>query len=543
MISRLQLRSLSDQLGSNETHDRGWIYNSLGVQPIINCTGTRSSFGGSNPSPMVEQAMIAAGDAFVDMDELAEGVGKYIARLTAAEWGIVTAGSVAALALATAACIAGNEPIAMTRLPNCDGLKNRVLIPRSHRFPYDSVIRVVGADLVPFDGLEPLTALASSACMLCFLGRAEQTGDAISLEAIRERVGALPIVVDAAGLSPGNPDPWLSRGATLAIYSGGKYLRGPQSTGLLIGSEQLARAAWANGPPHFSLGRAMKVGKEEIVGALVALEAWLNPSLRATDEKRWLRLLSTIASNLSSDLFRVSVHPSARSALTPRLKVSWVDERITADEIVARMVREFRIQLPDFYSSENAIVIDPFNITDDEQAGLVGRSLDKLFRNLHSEVKDGFEATPPQPYECFAGFWSSTADFAGRVEEHSMELTQERDTISGVYRGDVFDVSIKGFATGNVLRLIAKRHADQMEGYYCFEGRLRDGHIEGIVRLGAATQDLRSPSLCKQFGNAAWTATPLSSENGRRLSQKKQRNILQEIKCGGSDATVSGDCA
>lgn len=536
-----QTRSLSDQLRSNEKQRRGWIYDALGVQPIVNCAGTRSSFGGSNPIPIVDRAMKAAGEAFVDMDELAEGVGRYIAQLTGAEWGVVTAGSVAALALATAACIAGNEPVAMTRLPKSGGLKKRVLIPRAHRFPYESAISIVGAELVPFDSLEDLATLAESACMICLLGRVEAADGNMFLEAMRERVGHMPIVVDAAGLSPGKPDPWLSRGATLAIYSGGKYLRGPQSTGLLIGSEQLARAAWANGPPHLSFGRAMKVGKEEIVGAVVALEAWLTPSLRANDEQKWLRLLGTIASNLSPDLFHVSIQPPNWSALTPRLKVFWVDERIAAVEIVARMLHDFRIQLPDFCSSENVVLIDPFNIVDDEQAHLVAKSLDTVLRNLQSEVENDAVSAGPKAHESFAGLWSSTLTFAGRVEEHAMELTQEGAAISGVYRGDVFDGSITGRANGNELNLVAKHDTDLMEIYYCFEGHLRVGRIEGIAQLGAATPELRSPSLCKQFGNARWTARPSSAARGWR-PPPIQRDIHQEIKCGGPDANVPGDC-
>ncbi len=450
--------------------------------------------------------MKAAAEAFVDMDELAEGVGSYIARLTGAEWGIVTAGSVAALALATAACIAGNEPIAMTRLPKSDGLKNRVLIPRAHRFPYDSVIAAVGAELVAFDSLEDLAALAESACMICLLGRAEVADSEMSLEAICGRARHIPIVVDAAGLSPGKPDPWLSRGATLCIYSGGKYLRGPQSTGLLIGSEQLVRAAWANGPPHLSFGRAMKVGKEEIVGAVVALEAWLTPSLRAKDEKQWLRLLGTIASNLSPELFRISIQPSTWSVLTPRLTVHWLDERISAEEIITRMLRDFRIRLPDFYSSEHIVLIDPFNILDDAQAHLVARSLNTVMRELQSEIENAPEVVGPNVNKLFSGPWTSIVNFAGRVEEHAMELTQEAATISGCYRGRVFDGSITGFAIGNEIHLVARHQVDQMEIYYCFEGRLREGCIEGVARLGAATPELRSLSLCKQFGNAAWTA-------------------------------------
>ncbi|MBS7705584.1 hypothetical protein [Chelatococcus asaccharovorans] len=506
MTSDRQFSSLCEQLKSRESARRGWIYEALGVRPIINCAGTRSSFGGSNPTALVMNAMKAAGEGFVDMDELAEGVGRYIARLIGAEWGIVTAGSVAALALSTAACIAGNEPVAMTRLPKTGALKNRVLIPQTHRFPYDSVMTTVGAELVPFESLDALEKAAETACMVCFLGRAEATDRKMSLEEIRRRVGHLPIVVDAAGLSPGTPDPWLSRGATLAIYSGGKYLRGPQSSGLLVGSERLARAAWANGPPHLSFGRSMKVGKEEIIGAVVALEAWLTPSLRATDERRWYRLLKTIVSDLPADLFRASIQPSTWWALTPRLQIGWDDSRVKADQVVARMLRDFQIQLPDFHTNKNVVVIDPFNIVDHEQARLVSGSLTSVFRDLQSEIGNKRRAAGREPDRIFSGSWNSVVTFAGRIEEHAIELMQKREEISGVYRSTTFETPVKGYTRGDDIYLLVKYQVDQMELHYHFEGRRCEDRIKGVVHLGGSPRELRSPSLFRQFGDAEWNA-------------------------------------
>src|SRR3974377_476960 len=116
----------------------------LGVRPFIYFCGVRTMHGGSLMLPQVRDAMAAASRQFVNLDELMEAAGQRLAELTGAEWGIVTCGSAAAVALGTAACVAGNDPVKMLRLPFTEGMVNRVIIPNSQRFPYDQAVRMIG---------------------------------------------------------------------------------------------------------------------------------------------------------------------------------------------------------------------------------------------------------------------------------------------------------------------------------------------------------------------------------------------------------------
>ncbi|WP_176721892.1 PLP-dependent transferase [Bradyrhizobium sp. LMTR 3] len=231
---------------SERDHTRGWIYRKVGVEPFIQCAGVRTIYGASNPSDEVIAAMNAAAEAFVDLDELADAAGKRLAELTGAEWGVITAGTASTLTLATAACIAGNNPELMLRLPDTSGLRNKVLIPCDQRFSYEQAIRAAGGKIVSIGSTQELTqAFDGSVAMICMLGRME----AASVLPIRSllplaRAHGVPILVNAAGLSPGKPDRWIKYGADLVVYAGGKYIRGPQSTAIVLGSERLCKAIW-----------------------------------------------------------------------------------------------------------------------------------------------------------------------------------------------------------------------------------------------------------------------------------------------------------
>ncbi len=133
-------------------------YLALGVRPIINCCAVRTLHGGSLMLPQVKEAMAEAARQFVNLDELMEAAGQKLAELTQAEWGMVTCGSAAAMALATAACIAGNDPVKMLRLPFTDGMVNRVIMLRNQRFAYDQAIRMVGTHIVEIETIADLDA-------------------------------------------------------------------------------------------------------------------------------------------------------------------------------------------------------------------------------------------------------------------------------------------------------------------------------------------------------------------------------------------------
>src|SRR3954447_19474694 len=204
-------------------------YRALGVRPFINCCSVRTMHGGSLMLPQVREAIDSASRRFVNLDELMEAAGGRIAELTGAEWGVVTCGSAAAGALGTAACVAGNDPVKMVRLPFTDGMVNRVIIPRMQRFAYDQAVRMIGCHIVEIDTREKLDrALDEPVAMVCLLGKQEHLSS-VRLEEIASvcKLRGIPIMIDAASEHIERPSPWLRRGADLVVYSGGKFLRGP----------------------------------------------------------------------------------------------------------------------------------------------------------------------------------------------------------------------------------------------------------------------------------------------------------------------------
>src|SRR5436190_18459427 len=175
-------------------------YRALGVRPFINCCSVRTMHGGSLMLPEVRAAMDAASRQFVNLDELMDAAGRRIAELTGAEWGIVTCGSAAAVALGTAACVAGNDPVKMLRMPFTDGMVNRVIIPRQQRFAYDQAVRMIGCHIVEINTRAELDqALEQPVAMVVLLGKQEHLSG-VRLEEIAAVVHprGIPIMVDAA---------------------------------------------------------------------------------------------------------------------------------------------------------------------------------------------------------------------------------------------------------------------------------------------------------------------------------------------------------
>ena len=353
-------------------------YLALGVRPFINCCSVRTVHGGSLMLPQVREAMAAASRWFVNLDELMEAAGRRLAELTGAEWGIVTCGSAAAVALGTAACVAGNDPVKMLRLPFTDGMVNRVVIPRTQRFAYDQAVRMIGCHIVEIDTRAELDrALDEPVAMVVLLGKQEHLCP-VRLEefaAIMKPRG-IPIMVDAASEHLERPSPWLERGADLVVYSGGKFLRGPQTSGLLLGAKPLVEAAWRNASPHQALGRPMKVSKEDIVGVLTAVEHWFAERDGAAEQQKWHDDLATIAD-------QVGRLPGAASEaiapegvdLVPRLRISWDRARYPIDGLGLRqraLDGAPRIMLDDNSATENSIEIDPFQLQPGEAAQVGG---------------------------------------------------------------------------------------------------------------------------------------------------------------------------
>lgn len=300
-------------------------YQSLGVRPLINCRGTYTIISGSLMLPEVREAMAEASKAYVHMDELMDAVGARIAELMQCDWGLVTNGCAAALTQLTAACVAGNDPEKIKRLPDTTGMKNRVLYQPGHLHVYTHAMRAVGVQMVEVDDHDALAlAIDDRTAMFAFFGdRADDSN--IRLEdvvAICHRKN-VPVLVDAAAERPTVPNVYLKAGADMVAYSGGKCLRGPQSAGLVLGRKDLLQAAFANGAPHHSIGRAMKAGKEEVMGLLAAVEMWVKRDHDA-EWREWERRLDVIAEAVTSfPSVTTKERQPGRSNVSPILEIHW----------------------------------------------------------------------------------------------------------------------------------------------------------------------------------------------------------------------------
>ena len=251
------------------------VYTRVGIRPFINLTTSWTINGGTLTLPAVKQAMDQASYQSVNIDEVMEKVGERLAKLLQCELAIVTSGCAGALTHATSACVAGADPEKLQQLPKMDGLKDEVIMPKQSRNVYDHAIRAVGVKIVEVNSIEDFHgALGRRTAMIAV--NASEEGKGIRLEELAKaaRQAGVPILVDAAAHYPARPNPWLSRGADLVACSGGKILQGPQCAGLLMGRKDLVQAAWINSAPHHAFGRMAKVGKEEIMGMLAAVEVW-----------------------------------------------------------------------------------------------------------------------------------------------------------------------------------------------------------------------------------------------------------------------------
>jgi L-seryl-tRNA(Ser) seleniumtransferase len=320
-------------------------YADLGVRPVINAAATLTRLGGSLMPPPVLDAMRAGAEVFVDLPELQRRVGERIAALTGNDACYVSSGAAAGIAVAIAGLIAGDDPDAVHRLPAVEGAPPEVVIFGAQRNGYDQAARQTGARVVEVGSAEELAAALSerTACVLYFAGAHYERG-VLSLAEVVEsaHARAVPVLVDAAAQIPPLSNLWhftCKLGADAAIFSGGKGLRGPQSSGLVLGRQSIVDRCILNGPPNHSLGRPMKVGKEELLGILAAVEwslAQNEGALLAGYEASvalWIKGLSglsgvTVARGYPSE----AGQPHGRAIVTLGAK-----SRLTRDELVAAL--------------------------------------------------------------------------------------------------------------------------------------------------------------------------------------------------------------
>jgi L-seryl-tRNA(Ser) seleniumtransferase len=320
------------------------VIHELGVRSFINAAGTFTALTGSLMRPEVVEAMQVASRKYVNLDELHHTVGERISELLHCPAALVTSGCASALSLATAACVAGSDRDRIRRLPDTKGMKNEVLVQRTHRVGYDHAIRNAGVTLIEVQTREELEkALSDRTAMMFFLNSADLQGKIHHEEFVAiAKKHNVPTLIDAAADVPPVDNLWryTKLGFDLVGFSGGKGLRGPQSAGLLLGRKDLIAAAKLSASPNGdTLCRSNKVNKEEIIGMLVALEVYLKHD-HAADWKDWEGRCRTISQALApfKDVkTEVFVPPIANAV--PHLRLTWDYKArgVTASQMVQKL--------------------------------------------------------------------------------------------------------------------------------------------------------------------------------------------------------------
>lgn len=495
------------------------LYESIGVRPVINCKGTFTIISGSLSLPEVKQAMMEASRQYVNIDELMEGVGKRLAELTGAEFGMVTNGCAAALAHATAAAIAGGNPERMQRLPNLAGLKNEVIAPRYSRNVYDHAIRMLGVKFVNVENEQELrAAIGPQTALVMVLATVEDSGP-FGLELIAKvaHESSVPVLVDAAAEGLTIPNVHLKRGADLVAYSGGKALRGPQSAGLLLGRKDLVKAAWLNSAPHHAFGRSMKVGKEEAMGMLAAVEMWVRRDHEA-EWKQWESWLAEIAQSVEKvpGVTTEVRQPRGLSNRSPRLTINWDTEKLgIAGEEVERYVfnNPPRIVLASASGNwrekgESSIGVMPWQMQPGD-AKVVAAALNRI---LSQPPQISHPAKSIAPTAQVAGQWDLQLDFVLGSAAHSLFFQQDGESLAGAHQGEITSGDLLGSVAGDEVLFRSSHPYEGTRFGFEFRGKVNGDTMSGEVDLG-------------EYGPARWSAKRHEYGSPNRRPVRPVKNV------------------
>ncbi|MEP7363898.1 MAG: aminotransferase class V-fold PLP-dependent enzyme [Acidobacteriota bacterium] len=476
------------------------LFESIGVKPLINCKGTFTIVSGSQSLPEVKQAMMEASKHYVHLDELMAAVGQRLATLTGAEWGMVSNGCAAALSHATAACVAGTDPEKMQRIPNLTGLKNEVIVPRHSRNVYDHAIRMIGVKMVTVNSLDELKqAFNPRTAMVMVLAAPEADVEPLSTQTIARiaKEHNVPVLVDAAAEVLTIPNKHLQAGATLVAYSGGKCLRGPQAAGLLLGRKDLVQAAWLQSAPHHAPGRALKAGKEEIMGMLAAVETWVKRDYQAEFRtwESWLASMSETVETVAGITTKVE-QPDGLSNNSPQLIISWDTAKLG---ISGREVEKYlyetapRIVLGgasgDKGSAKSSVAIMPYMMMPEDHKVVA----DRLKVVLSNPPKLPQPLKPSGAMANVDGQWKITIRYSRGSADHQLAFEQKENRLAGTHRGDITTGELRGTVEGPEVRFSSRHRYEGTSLGYMFTGRVEGDRMSGTVQLG-------------EYGSAEWTA-------------------------------------
>lgn len=474
------------------------------LRPLINCVGVRAYAGNARLSDVTLTAMSDASKVFLLMDELISASGRRIANLMGAPDAIVTAGTCASLTLAAAASFSGNDPMRILELANRRSDHFRIAIPADQRFAYEHSFTLAGAEILPVSNAVQLERIAKekSAVALCILGRF-QAHSILPLSLAGQLCkGRIPIMVDAASGFPTNPDPWLSAGADLVAYSLGKFVGGPPAAGVLAGRPDLIAAVRILSAPHQAFGRGFKIGKEQIAGAVSALEQWFHDDIGRKLIKRSSQAIALLARRLSS-IENVEFNICSRPGDTiSRAELSWQYGAFGFDAVDLRarlMDTEPRVLVDDIDRPDPTIVIDPACLTVDE-ARIVA---DKLL---------GEFAKPASPKTTTApdlnGKWTFEVDYSTGTESGVLDLwSTSSGIIHGICRFKNRSMKVAGRLRDDAIIIRCSTPIDNQFLFFEFAGVHSRETMDGHVAAGAARGEHNSAVFRTQLGRASWHAS------------------------------------
>jgi L-seryl-tRNA(Ser) seleniumtransferase len=494
------------------------VYKSIGVRPLINCRGTLTIIGGSIELPEVRAAKTAANQQHAHLDEVMHAVGRRLAELTGAEWGMVSAGCAAAMSHATAACVAGGNPDLHVRIPNLAGFaKDEVIIPTHSRNVYDAAIRAVGVKIIEVDTPDALQlAIGPKTAMIYIFAGPRNDSGPMSTEAICAiaQPHHVPVMVDAAAEGLTIPNIHLQRGAALVGYSGGKFIRGPQSAGLLLGRKDLVQAAWVHSAPHHGYARSMKVGREEMIGMLVAVESWVTRD-HAAEWKQWVDRCDYIAERVSKIPGVTAIvqrEPGASlSNRSPRVSIRWDSRQlgITGGDVSDRLDKgEPRIALggggggraggEDLPGDTGISVTSAMMAPGDET--IVAQRILQVLSDRHTLTPVD---APAPPIGNVSGRWEIEIKYTASTTTHTVHLHQDGNRLEGIHQGNFLTRDIAGAISADTVSLastVTERHGDSLT--YRFSGTVTGETMSGSLDLGeylAATWTARRPTATRML--------------------------------------------
>ena len=391
-------------------------------------------------------------------------------------------------------------------------LSTAVIIPTHSRNVYDAAIRAVGVKVIEVETPEALElAIGPRTAMIYIFAGPRNDSGPMSTEAICRiaKPHSVPVLVDAAAEILTIPNVHLQRGATLVAYSGGKYIRGPQSAGLLLGQKDLVQAAWIHSAPHHGYARSMKVGREEMVGMLVAVESWVKRD-HAAEWKQWVARCQYIAdsvSKIAGVTATVQQEPDeGLSNRSPRVTIRWDSTKlgITGPDVADILYNtEPRITLNGLRGPGQgqetggdtglSIVVSMMSSGDEK---IVAQRIQDVLSAKHT-LKPA-EATIA-PVANISGRWEVEIQYTASRTTHSLYVRQDGNRLEGMHQGNFLTRNIAGTINGGAVSLasnVTERHGDALS--YRFTGTVAGESMSGTLDLG-------------EYRAATWTARRAAS--------------------------------